>query len=66
MLPDFKRLITFNNIDDRAMKIASRNMTYAFFKNGDRICKEGDESECFYGVIQGKVSLRKIRTREIP
>ena len=66
MLPDFKRLITFNHIDDRAMKIASRNMTYSFFKKGDIICKEGDESNCFFGVIQGKVSLRKLRIREVP
>jgi hypothetical protein len=66
MLPDFKRLITFNHIDDRAMKIASRNMGYAFFKNGDQIWKEGDMSECFYGIIQGKISLRRRRTREIP
>jgi hypothetical protein len=66
MLPDFKRLITFNHIDDRAMKIASRNMGYAFFKCGDQICKEGDDSECFYGIIQGKVSLRKIKRTEVP
>jgi len=66
LLPDFKKLINYNHIDDNSFRIASRNMKYIKITEGTCIFKQGDMSDVFYGIIQGRVSLRKSRTKEIP
>ncbi len=58
-LPDFKRLITLNHIDDKSMTAALNSMYHMRYLKGSYICKEGDESEYFFGIIRGKVSITR-------
>ena len=66
MLPDFKKLINYNRIDDKSFRIASRNMRYVKMTKGSCIFKQGDMSDVFYGIIKGRISLKKLKTKEIP
>jgi hypothetical protein len=34
-------------------------MFYKFYVKGSYICKEGEKSDCFFGILKGKVSIRK-------
>lgn len=48
----------YNNVDDEAVKIAANFISYIEIKKGEYVFKQGDESDVFYGIINGKISIR--------
>jgi CRP-like cAMP-binding protein len=59
LVPDLKRFINFNHIDDDSLRWAAGYIYYRHYKKGEYICHEGDDSDCFFGIITGLVSIRK-------
>jgi CRP-like cAMP-binding protein len=59
VIPDLKRFINFNHIDDDAIKSAAGYIYYKKYNKGEYICREGEQSDCFYGIIRGRVSIRR-------
>lgn len=57
-LPGFKAFLLFNKIDDISLMDTSMHIKYKFYKKGEQLFKEGDTSDCFYGIIRGKVELK--------
>jgi CRP-like cAMP-binding protein len=59
LVPDLRRFINFNLIDDDAIRAAAGYIYYKHFNKGEYICYEGEDSNCFFGIITGKVSIRR-------
>lgn len=57
-LSGFKAFLQFNKIDDLTLTDSAMFIEYKKIHKGDIIFKEGDKSDCFYGIIRGKVELR--------
>lgn len=66
-LPGFMQLINYNGIDDNAILAAAATTTVVYFENEEIIFQQGDKSDCFYGVLKGKVKIVtvKIESKEI-
>jgi CRP-like cAMP-binding protein len=60
-MPEFKKFVRFNKIDDKALKQASNYLEYKKFSKGSYIFKQGDAPVFFYGIISGKVSIRRVK-----
>jgi CRP-like cAMP-binding protein len=59
IVPELKKFINFNQIDDESLRAAAGYIYHKHYKQGTVICQEGENSECFFGIIRGKVSIRK-------
>ena len=51
--------MNFNQITNDAVLSASSLFNYRKYEQGEVIYNEGDNAEYFYGIIKGKVSVRK-------
>jgi hypothetical protein len=61
IVPELKKFIHFNYIDDEAIRAAAGYIYYRSYSRGSIICQEGESSDCFFGIIRGRVSIRKRR-----
>jgi hypothetical protein len=61
IVPELKKFINFNLIDDDAMRAATGYIYYRHYPKGSCMCQEGESSDCFFGIIRGRVSIRKKR-----
>jgi CRP-like cAMP-binding protein len=61
LLPDLRRFINFNHIDDDSLRSAAGYIYYRQYRKGEYICYEGEDSDCFFGIITGRVSIRRKR-----
>jgi CRP-like cAMP-binding protein len=57
-LPGLIRFMKFNGLDDDHLETASSYFEHAFFPKGSYIFKQGEQSQRFYGIIEGRVSIR--------
>jgi len=57
-LPGLIRFMKFNGLDDDHLETASNYFEHAFFPKGSYIFKQGEQSQMFYGIIKGRVSIR--------
>jgi len=53
--------MNYNNIDDSVLKDSVDSFEYQKVSKGEYIFHEGETSKRFYGIIKGKVSIRKRR-----
>jgi CRP-like cAMP-binding protein len=59
VIPDLKRFINFNQIDDDSIRSAAGYIYYRRYKKGEYLCYEGEESNVFFVVLNGRVSIRR-------
>jgi CRP-like cAMP-binding protein len=59
IIPDLKRFINFNHIDDDSIRSAAGYFYHRKYKKNEYICYEGEESNVFFVVISGRVSIRR-------
>jgi hypothetical protein len=64
-MPEFKKFIKFNNIDHDSIRLAANYMEYIKIPKDTYIFKQGELSKNFYGVINGKISIRIEERRAI-
>ncbi len=64
-LPGLIRFMKFNGLDDDHLETACSYFEHGFFPRGTYIFKQGEQSQRFYGIIRGRVSIR-IRKHNIP
>lgn len=55
----FVRYIKYQNLSKEDIKKTAEVIKHQFYKRGTYIFRENDESDAFYGIIRGKVSIRK-------
>ncbi len=58
LMPEINKFLRFNYIDHDAIRQASNYIEYVRVEKGKYIFKQGDMSDFFYGIINGKVSIR--------
>ncbi len=58
MMPEFKKFLSFNNIDHDAIRYASSVMEYKYVEKGVYLFRQGDHSDIFYVIISGRISIR--------
>jgi hypothetical protein len=58
MMPEFKKFIKFNNIGHEAIRKAANYLQYMRIPKGEIIFKQGQQANFFYGIINGKVSIK--------
>lgn len=58
-IPGFKRFIKYNNVDDDSMRIAANLLRHQRIEKNTYLFKQDDKSDHFYGIIQGKISIRE-------
>lgn len=51
-------------ISDFYLNLAAGMITYSTFKQGEYIFPEGAKSDCFYGIIEGKVNICRMVKKE--
>lgn len=59
MLPGFKKFMKYNGVDDDAIRIAANLLQFQRVEKSQLVFKQDDRSEHFYGIIQGKISIRE-------
>jgi CRP-like cAMP-binding protein len=59
VIPDLQRFINFNQIDDESIRLAAGSFYYKRYQKGDYICYEGEQSDCFFVILSGRVSVRR-------
>lgn len=60
-MPEFRKFLKFNNIDDDTIRYAANYMDHTKIVKGTYIFKQGDVADKFYAIINGKVSIRRVR-----
>ena len=58
-LPEFQKLIKYNSINDESVRTAANYMEYRKINKDKYIFKQGNESDAFYCILRGKISIRK-------
>ena len=58
-LTGFSQFIKINSVDDESIHKAANNLQIVFVKKNDYLFHEGDDSNYFYGILSGKISMRK-------
>jgi len=58
MLPGFIKYIKIHNIDEESLLNAADYLNCIFLKKGEYIFHQLEESDAFYGIIRGKVSIQ--------
>lgn len=58
LMPEIRKFLKYNNIDYDAVRQASNYIEYMHVEKGKYIFRQGDKSDFFYGIINGKVSIR--------
>lgn len=61
-LSGFSQFIKINSVDDQSINKAANNLEIVFVKKNDYLFHQGDESNHFYGILSGKISMRKTIT----
>ena len=57
-MPGFCKYCIIHNIDEDSIINAAVNMNYTFVKQDDYVFRQMDDSDKFYGVISGKISIQ--------
>jgi CRP-like cAMP-binding protein len=65
ILREFRKFIKYNRIEDRIIKQAMNYLEYKKVEKGEYIFKQGEIPEYFYGIIQGKVSIRRVKKKTL-
>lgn len=60
-LPGFQLFMKYNHIEEESLKIAANLINYKFIPKNEYIFRESQESDRFYGIIKGRVSIRRIQ-----
>ena len=55
----FVKYIKYQNLSKEDLRKTAEVLKHEFYKKGSYIFRENDKSDAFYGVISGKVSIRK-------
>ena len=55
----FVKYIKYQNLAKEDLRKTAEVLKHEFYKKGSYIFRENDKSDAFYGVISGKVSIRK-------
>jgi CRP-like cAMP-binding protein len=59
MLPGFKKFMKYYNMDDKSVGVAASLIIHKRYPKGSTIFRQGDKSDCVYGIIKGLVSIRE-------
>jgi hypothetical protein len=61
----FIKYLKFNGIEDDVLKETIPFIKHKTYEQGEYIFQEGDYCESFYGILKGKVSIRKTKFEKL-